>query len=264
MRRRFNYTNRGRITHNHIDLTIYKDDNNKPKSFDMKLNLGGMEFPDEGKVYVDVYHRTEFKRYDFGTVSHIITPQNTEFSELQYKENLQFRIIIVNQEGKHGLILADADGIRPESDIESESKSILPVSFGDIGRLIWQIKFNERTDGAPLLVLNSQIPNIENISRTDPQFIMYVYPYALREVLRYMFHHSVLGSIDDPNTDWQNDWIEFGKAILNGKNPPETDPENSDYYDDVENWIDEVIEEFCNSRNEWNKYIEQLSDGEKK
>ena len=115
MRRRFNYTERGRITHDNINLTVYKDENDKPKSFDLKLNLDGMKLPDDGNVYVDVYHRTEFKRYNFGTVSHIIAPKNTDLSELHYKENLRFRVIVVNQMGKHGLILADADGIKSES-----------------------------------------------------------------------------------------------------------------------------------------------------
>jgi hypothetical protein len=143
---------------------------------------------------------------------------------------------------------------------ESILGSILPVSFDDIGRAIWQIRYNVRDEGAPLLVLNSKIPNIENISRTDPQFFIYVYPYALREVFRYMFYFSVIGSVDDPLADWQSDWIEFGKAILNGKNPPKADPTDFDNYDDFEDWIDEVIEEFCNSRSEWDKYIEQLSE----
>jgi hypothetical protein len=147
---------------------------------------------------------------------------------------------------------------------ESILGSILPVSFDDIGRAIWQIRYNERDEGAPLLVLNSKIPKIENISRTDPQFFMSVYPYALREIFEYMFFHSAIGSVDDPLADWQADWIEFGKAILNGKNPPQSDPEDFDNYDDFEDWIDEVIEEFCNSRSEWDKYIEQLSDGERK
>ena len=142
--------------------------------------------------------------------------------------------------------------------------SILPVSFDDLGRLIWKIRYNVRDEGAPLLVLNSKIPNIENISRTDHQFFMCVYPYVLREIFRYMFYFSVIGSVDDPLADWQSDWIEFGKAILNGKNPPQSNPEDFDNYDDFQNWIDEVIKEFCNSRSEWDKYIEQLSNGEKK
>ena len=148
--------------------------------------------------------------------------------------------------------------------VEGESKSILPVSFRDTGRQIWRIEY-EGYEGAPLIIINSQIPNIENISRTNPQFIMYVYPNALREVLRKMFHLDYFGSVDDPEADWQRDWLEFAKAILNGKNPPERDSENGEFvYEDVENWIDEVVEEFCNSRSEWYKYIEQLSDGEKK
>lgn len=89
-------------------------------------------------------------------------------------------------------------------------------------------------------------------------------PSLQRPFFRYMFYFSVIGSVDDPMADWQSDWIKFGKAILNGKNPPKADPKDFDSYNDFEDWIDEVIEKFCNSRSEWGKYIEQLSDGEKK
>jgi hypothetical protein len=144
---------------------------------------------------------------------------------------------------------------------KTNKNPILPVDFLDIGQQIWQIKFDE---GFPVLVINKRITNIESISRVDPQFIMFVYPAVFREILTYMVFVEGVESPDDPQVDWHRDWLDFAKKILLAEEPPENlNPQNGNSFDkeEVEKWIERVVEEFCASRNEWIQYIEQLTGG---
>ncbi|MGB9759987.1 MAG: hypothetical protein ACP5KW_08595 [Thermoproteota archaeon] len=262
MKRRINFTNRIKIKREQINITLIRDPQTKEiVSFDASINLNGMNLPSDAKVYVEAYYRTEAKRYDFGTVSKIEPISDTKLADFAYRENLKFRVIVVDIKGKYGargLILAHADRIRPTTG--AKTKSILPVEFSDLGKQVWKVKF-EGDEDAPILVFNETIPNIQNIAKTDPQFIMLVYPAVLREVLMHMFFVDRLDSTSDPSAEWQKDWLEFAKRILPGEEVPKSPEEASyDNKEDIEKWVEKVVEEFCNSRKEWDYFIKQLSE----
>lgn len=228
------------------------------RSFSAKINLDGFNFPPDAKVYIDAYYRTEVKRYDFGTAENIVPPRDTGLAGLAYPENLKFRILIVDKSGQHGLILAHADRIRPLSDMDT--KSILPVDFIDIGQQIWRVDFTGDS-GSPILVINKKIPNIETIVKSDPQFIMYVYPAVIREVLTHIVFVDGVESPSDPSIEWHSDWLDFSRRVLPGEGPPEIlDPREDNFEGDAaKEWINKVVEEFSASRNEWRKLINQIS-----
>lgn len=262
MKRRINFTNRMKIKREQINITLIRDQRTKEiVSFNASINLNGMNLPDDAKVYVEAYYKTEAKRYDFGTVSKIGPISETKLTDFAYRENIKFRVIVVDAKGKfgaRGLILAHADRIRPL--MGAKTKSILPVEFSDLGRQVWQVKF-EGDEGAPILIFNKTIPNIQNIAKTDPQLIMLVYPAVLREVLIHMFFVDRLDSTSDPSIEWQKDWLEFAKRILPGEDVPKISEDVSyDDKEDIEKWVDKVVEEFCNSRREWDYFIKQLSE----
>ena len=261
MKRRFNFTGRRKIPREKISIILNRDGDSVWLS-DVSIDLNGMNLPSDGKVYVDAYHRTEIRRYNFGTVNNIKCPTDTGLSALAYSENLKFRVLVVDESAQHGLILAQADRIKLAVDMDR--KSILPVDFRDLYHQIWKVEYGG-DEGAPILVLNSTIPNIGNIAKSDPQFIMYVYPTVIREVLTHMVFVDNVDSISDPSVDWHRDWLNFARRILNGKGSPEilSPQEESFESDEVVKWIYEVVEEFCASRNEWREYINSLSGGER-
>lgn len=256
MKRRFNYTGRSRIPRQKISVILNKD-GESAKSFTATIDLNGMNLPREAKVYVEAYHKTDVRRYDFGTVDDIIPPRNTGLATLAYSQNLKFRVLVVDESGHHGLILAHADRIKLVSDVDT--KSILPVEFRDLGKQIWLIEFAGDED-APILVVNKNIPNIENMAKSNPQFILHVYPAVIREVLTHMIFVDRVDSLSDPSVDWHGDWVNFARKILPGAGPPEVlDPQSDNFVEeDVMDWINKVVEEFCASRNEWSSYISQL------
>ena len=257
MRRRINYTGRRKIPREKISIILDKD-NNSVRSFSANVDIDGFNFPPDAKVYIYAYHKTEVKRYDFGTIEKIVPPHDTGFAGFAYPENLKFRILIVDESGQHGLILAHADRISPLSDIDT--KSILPVDFVDLGQQIWRVDF-EGDGGSPILAINRNIPNIEAIAKIDPQFIMFVYPAVIREILTHMIFIDGVESPSDPSIDWHGDWLDFSKRVLPSESPPENlNSREVDFESDAaKKWINKVVEEFSASRNEWRKFINRMS-----
>jgi len=254
LKRRFNYTGRKKIPREKISIILNKD-GDLVRSFDATLYLNDMALPSDAKVYIDAYHKTESSRFDFGTIGNTIPPRDTKLGS-PYVENLNFRILVVDESGQHGRILAHIDGIKPAAD--TERKPILPVEFDDLGQQVWHVEYTG-DEGAPVLFLNETIPNIRNIAKANPQFIIYVYPAVIREVLSHMILEGV-DSPSDPSIDWHGDWLLFARRILPGEGPPEVlDTKDGRFsLDDAKEWIDQVVEEFCASRKEWREYLKQL------
>ena len=261
MKRRFNYTGRERIRKENISIVLNRDQQGRVRSFNATINFDGLNLLPDARVYVEAYHREELQRFDFGTLGGISPPPDTRLSDLAYTENLKFRVLVVDESGEHGKILAQADRIAPEA--PADRKPILPVEFRDLGQQIWRVGFTGE-EGAPFLIINNRIPNIENMAKTDPHFIMYVYPAIIREVLTRMIFIDGVDNISDPPVDWHRDWLEFSRSILPSEGPPEAilDPTANGNSEDAVEWIERVVGEFCSSRNEWERYIRLLEGGE--
>lgn len=258
MKRRFNYTNRVKITRDKFSIILNRE-NGDVKSFSVIIKLEGLALPPDAKVYVDAFRRNEKNRFIFGEVGNILQPPDTGLSSFAYRENLKFRILVVDK--SYGLILAQVDRISPET--EPDRKSILPVDFGhDLGQRIWVVEYTEYED-APILYINRKISNIENIAKTDSRFFMHVYPVVIKEILTHMVFVDEVDSPSDPSIDWHRDWLKFSQIILNSENPPQILDLKDDYFDkeEVENWINKIVEEFCMScRKEWLSYISQIEE----
>jgi len=251
MKRRFNYTDRKRITLNRISIDISKKDNTV-EYFTANIKLDDMSLPDSAKVYVEAYHRTNLMRYDFGSVGVISPPEDTDLSQLANYENLRFRIIVVDESNERGLLLASADKIRPTA--AYLKRSILPVSFDDLGRQVWKMDYS---GDEPLLLLNERIPNIHNIARTDPRFRLFIYPAVVREIFAHMFLIDKVNDIDEPEQEWHVNWLRFAKRFITDDSFSQVELYDGEFNpDDVLNWIDKIVDEFCSSlRKEWSKLL---------
>jgi hypothetical protein len=251
MKRRFNYTGRKRILEKNISIVLQRNDHGAIESFKATINLAQLELPETAKVFVEAYYRTEQKRYDFGTVGGVKSPDDTSLSDLAYTENLRFRVLVVDASGK---ILASANKVKPVGELE---ESILPVDYVDLGKQIWRIVYEADEDG-PVLQLNRKIPQIETLSHS-PEFIFHVYPAVLREVLMHMIFIDTITNQEEPDTLWQEKWLKFSTETL-GEAPPKLYKTSPDFDSDIaEAWVNDVVEEFCASKSsDWNEFLEQI------
>lgn len=255
MKRRFNYTGREKLTKDAIKISINKT-NGKPKSITAKLNLNEIKYPGDTKIYFDAYHKTDRKRFDFGNISHIAIPEDLTIDELAYTDNLMFRLMLIDESSENGKIIAHADRIR--ADEEADKRPILPVRFDDLGQQIWKLEFTGE-EGGPILCINNKIPALENLVKTDSVFFMYVFPAAFREILTHLIFIDTVENPEEPSVTWHNDWLKFSKMILPHEPVPDLDPDKINE-DDVVKWIDQVVEEFCNSRrHEWESVKKSLA-----
>jgi hypothetical protein len=254
MKRRLNYTGRKKIKRENVSIGFIRQDGAVTAFAVSKLDLNDLELPPEAGVFVEAYYRTELKRFDFGTAGSIRNPSPCDLRGMAYPENLKFRILVVDP--LDGKILAHADGISPEE--PAEKKPILPVEFSDLENEIWRVKY----EGSPVLMINSRIPGIQNIARQDPQFLIYVYPQVIREVLTHMVFVEGVDSTAEPSTDWHGDWLNFVGQL--GVRIPETllnkDDENFSEEDALK-WIDDSVSAFCNTHsNKFQEYIRKLEE----
>lgn len=258
MRRRFNYTGRKRIRRSSVVIDLRREGGEHP-SFSASLDLEGLSLPSDSRVYVEAYHRTEYQRYDFGTLEDIRPREETTLERTAYVENLKFRVLVVDETDGRGLILASADQVKP---VEEDIECILPVVFRDLGQQIWQVAY-DGDEGAPILLLNSRIPGIESMARRDPQFLIYVYPSVTREVLTHMVFVDGIEDMTDPSLEWHARWLRFAARLLLGETPPETLDIRDDGFDSEEaiDWIDRSVEGFCALHvKEWRQYIKRITE----
>lgn len=260
MIRRINYTNRQKIKRDNIEINfIYRKD--RIVYFTADFEFSDLKLPPDAKVFVDVYHKSEMMRFDFGNVSNPETPDDVNISDFAYPENMKFRILVVDNNSDKGRILAYIDYISPK--YEPERKSILPITFEELGKMIWQIDYGD-DEGGPILKLNNSIPNIENIAKQDSLFIMYVYPYVIKEILYNLIFVTGISSLTDTDTNWIKNWLNFAQKLSGSTTLPEFLIRESEDFDPEEciEWINNISEEFCSRRSEWDDFI-KISGGEK-
>jgi hypothetical protein len=256
MKRKLNYTGRKKIKRENVTINFIRQNGAVVAFAVNRLDLNDLNLPSEAKVYVEAYYRTELKRFDFGTVGNISNPSPCDLRGMAYPENLKFRILVVDPSNKK--LLAHADGISPEK--PAEKKSILPVEFSDLGNEIWRVEY-EGEEGSPILIINERIPNIQNIAKQDAQFLTYVYPQVIREVLTYMVFVDGIDSTTEPSTTWHGDWLKFVRQL--GVEFPKTLNKDDENFDKGEalRWINDSVTAFCNNySNKFQEYIQKLEE----
>jgi len=257
MKRTLNYTDRKKINSQNISIRLIRE-NNKIVAFVVEtLDLTNLNLPLDSEIYVEAYYRTELRRFSFGTVGNFVNPSPCDLRGMVYPENIKFRVIVVDPSDH--VILAQADRITPEE--LTGRKPIIAVEFSDeLGNEVWRVEY-EGDDGAPILMINRKIPNIENIARQDPQFLLYVYPAVMREILTHMIFVDRVDSIEEPLTDWHRDWLTFVQQL--GVEFPDTLDKEDNNFDkkDVLQWIAECVSKFCSKYNrKFEEYIQRLEE----
>lgn len=241
MIRRFNYTGRIKIPRNRIDIALFKD--NEGKYFRAKLNLEGLKFPGEARIFIEPNYKGVYQRFDFGTVAKVEEPSSTRLNELPETELAFFDISVVDESNETGLLLGKAKGIPVSTDnIPNDRVPLLHVNPTDLKNQFWKLTFNSTDDNRPILEINNRIPELSQLAKDDIKFISLVYPIAFRGVLLKMLE---IGEFDVETDHWIAQWLKFIDKVLGIKYLPSTYNEDNGLTSEQEEWIDECVNEYC-------------------
>lgn len=234
--RTLNYTNRKRIRRE--DARIALRDEKAGTSFQAALRLANYRLPGDARVFVEAYRQTQYMRFDFGQIGALRTPENCFLREFDSPEGVLFRVKVVTTSEPSGLLLAEADQIRPRdlADGDEHRIPLLPVVPDDsLGDEIWRLEVD---DQQTLLKVNSTIGDWRALAR-DPVFLALVYPAVFRNVLWRILlleEHRDTEDVDD----WRSRWLCFASALPGVGDLPADGEEVR-----LADWIDVAASEFC-------------------
>lgn len=248
MIRRYNYTSRKKIKRERIQICFKKD--SLGRYFDADLNLTGIDLPENSKVYVESYFKTNYMRFEYGKVGKVEKPNNTYLSNFVGMDTVFFRVKVVDEDTATGRILALVSGIKlqDEEPQERNKLSLLHVVFQDLGQELYNLGFD--TDSFPILIVNSNLKNPRVLIRSDT-LITTIYPAVVKEIA-----YEIAMDDEDYNLDddcWQGYWLRYFNSILKLNSPK---PNHDDSSDLKRDWIEEVVKTFCyrnKIRNRFNK-----------
>lgn len=246
--RHLNYTGRKRILEADARIVLHSAQD-EVALFDATLDLAAYKFPDDARVYVEAYRQTRWMRFTFGAIAEIRIPEDRRLIEFDSPEAILFRVRVTSGDGAKGLLLGEADRIRPRTaDEEEEPKlSLLPVQKAKLGQRVWQLNM----ENGPILQINERLENWRDVVRR-PGFIPVICPAVFREILSTILHFHKHFETDDEK--WESRWLQFainqpGISSL----PGEEDGEK------IDEWIDEVIASFCRQHKFLDRYMQSMS-----
>ena len=240
MIRRLNFTGRRRIQRHRVTIRLYPG---RPRSFDAEFDLDGLGFPDDANVFVESYNSHSHMRFWFGTVGKPRTPDETGLSDITRRPLPRFRLKIVDNSQRHGLLIGVADKLvplRPEEDDE-QRLSLLPVDFSDLGERVWRLDLSDW----PVLELNRRIDGVAEAARSSGAFLGLVYPEVVRRVLHDIVIRQEVTDPDFDDSEWTSLWLRFA-GELHGVGPPPAGVSEAAQTERLK-WIEQAVEAFCRS-----------------
>lgn len=228
--RRLNYTGCQRIRRS--DIQVGLDRNAAPPEFALRQSLEPYEFPPDACVVVEAQAHWTLMRFDCGTIGTPARDQTHALSDFDSCDGITFRLKVIGTGEAAGLILGEADGIRPaDTEGREEARSFLAVQPADLGHVVWRLSF---AGPEPLLQINEGISDWRSFMRR-----VEVRALLLPELYRQLLLEAATNSPDAESSDaWQF-------AVLNtvpvaaGARPSGADDEALDA------WVDDAVRHFA-------------------
>jgi len=252
MIKRVNSTGRKRIPRTAVDIQVHDGD---PRTFDAALDLTAFRGPEQAEVVLEATcaGSNVVRRFAWGTLNALSPPTDRSLLDLHGK-HVFFSLKIIDRSETFGRILGYADNIRPINGGEKSGegrRGILPVDQADLGDELWQL--DVRTEDV-FLVVNSKIPDLFDRMRYDPLIYSLVYPAVVRDILGKAATEQE--DLDGEDDRWPTLWLRFGKNLHPERSPIPSDAEEQ------EDWIEEVVQQFCLNHSLRDKFVESQGRGD--
>jgi len=238
MIRRVNSTERKPIAASSIRTEII---DGSPRTFTADLNFNKSGFPGAAKVVLDATCAGSeiIQRFGFGCIGQIAPEQELRFDDKLTGENIRFTLKIIDVSQEIGKILGIAENIRPVNagkKMPGGGQGILPLEpRDDLGEQLWRLDFQPQE---VILFVNKTVPGLLERFGNDPILHSLVFPSIIREILwRACIHEDY--DDDDDHGGWKTLWVRFAKKFDSNR------PQTNDDEDDMSNWIESVINQFC-------------------
>jgi hypothetical protein len=237
MIRRLNYTGRRKIPRENLHITLFR--NNGVDEFDAAIRLAGLELPASARVFVEAYHKSDWMRFDYGTLASPSIPTDRRLTAFYEGARILFRVKVVASGEESGKIIAEADRLTPLSPTDArEREPLLPVRLvGNLGDQVWRVTWS----GGPLLELNKNEPECKHLLTADSRFKWLVLPEVLRSILTRVLNESMDEEEDPGESGPGNRWLAFA-ASVHPEPPPPSEARDAEI---IEKWTDEVVTAFC-------------------
>lgn len=246
--RRFNYTDCRRIPRSCFLITL--DRTTDPPRVSATIDLSTLELPSTADVVLEAYVDWTVMRFRYGTVDVIEADTEHELTEFDSTEGVRFRVKVLGTDTLAGLILAEADAIRPSEISEPESgHSFVLVRPSDLGSVVWRLTLDENL---PILHINERIGDWKS-------FLSFagVRALLLPEVLRQLLREAAKrGSDADAEADWPRYCELLASGLGFGSLPSGEDDE------ETERWVDEVVRKFAQKHRLWSGIEDLLHAGD--
>lgn len=229
--RRFNYTGCKKI--GRTDVVVATRWSGGSGAFAAEFDLSEYELPSDAEVVIEAYVDWTVMRFPFGTIAQQVEPADVTLTEFESPEGLRFRMKVLGVGDNAGLILAEADKLRPaDAEHEEEAESFIVARPTDLGDVTWRLVFD---DSQAILQVNKKLGDWKSFLRRAA-----VRALVLPEVLRQVLEEAVGQQNDEEDTDsWQAHAIRFAQAFSSAPLPSPDDEE------EIERWCDDIVRRFA-------------------
>ena len=227
--RRLNYTGCQRIRRSDIVVCV---DERTPPTFTLAHSLDGYEFPGNARVVVEAQAHWTLMRFECGTLESPSSGDPLALGDFDSPDGIRFRLKVIGTGHDAGLILGEADGIRPlDSEGREDARSFLAVQPADLGHVPWRLSL---VGAVPLLQINDKISDWRSFMRRPE-----VRALLLSELYRQLLREAQRNPPDAEASDaWQFAALDMVPAAA-GPRPSPVDE------DAVEAWVDDAVRLFA-------------------
>lgn len=246
--RTLNFTGRKKIRRSDVQVTVTTQES--PAAFTANLDLSGYKLPANAAVYVEAYRQAGYMRFAFGVVQRVQPPKDTSLAEFDAPEGVLFRVKVVSTGRTPGLLLAEADRIRPRlMGGQQQPPSLLPVQPADLGEEVWRLDLDAEE---PVLLVNRRLGDWRATAR-HPVFAALVFPEVYAQVLTRLADDDRL-TPDDDAEDWYAQWLRQALSIPGvGRPPAEREL--------MQEWVRNAVGAFCRQHAFLKLFTDWLEEG---
>lgn len=252
MRRRIRLTGRRQLARSVVDVKMFEVSDTKEKKL-VSLTIAKLDafskLPASASIKLRLFENKRSKTLSFGTLKdlrRIVEVTDDGFSA----PSCQLRVVATEGLDK-GLLLGSTDSWTLSTDEDTTNRQgILLFKPYDTSPRSWKLVIGE--DTYPIVYIDKKIPNSRVWARNDPTFISCVLPAIVRELFEDMFAGE-----DQPELQWQKDWIDWAATLMPGKEPPWADERRQQ-----QDWLDDLLDSFCKRHDTQELLLNSLMQGE--